>query len=75
MNLRVQSIPEQCETLAALCKASGDALRLNVLRALAKQNPCPETLTELNGFYDALRIGGFKDGIVRLATEMRDASV
>ena len=48
---------------------------LNVLRDLAKQNPCPETLTELNGFYDALRIGGFKDGIVRLATEMRDASV
>ena len=51
------------------------ARHLNVLRALAKQNPCPETLTELNGFYDALRIGGFKDGIVRLATEMRDASV
>lgn len=38
MNLRVQSIPEQCETLAALCKASGDALRLNVLRALANDS-------------------------------------
>ena len=51
------------------------ARHLNVLRALAKQNQCPETLAELNGFYDALRIGGFKDGIVRLATETRDASV
>ena len=38
MNLRAQSIPEQRETLAALCKASGDALRLNVLRALANDS-------------------------------------
>ncbi|MDM3887538.1 metalloregulator ArsR/SmtB family transcription factor [Pseudomonas sp. BCRC 81390] len=38
MNLRAQSIPEQCEALAALCKASGDALRLNVLRALANDS-------------------------------------
>jgi len=38
MNLRAQSIPEQREALAALCKASGDALRLNVLRALANDS-------------------------------------
>ncbi len=38
MNLRAQLIPEQCEALAALCKASGDALRLNVLRALANDS-------------------------------------
>ena len=38
MNLRAQSIPEQREALAALCKASGDALRLNVLRALASDS-------------------------------------
>jgi ArsR family transcriptional regulator len=38
MNLRAQSIPEQREVLAALCKASGDELRLNVLRALASDS-------------------------------------
>lgn len=38
MNLRAQSITEQREALAALCKASGDALRLNVLRALANDS-------------------------------------
>ncbi|MBV4489572.1 ArsR/SmtB family transcription factor [Pseudomonas oryzicola] len=38
MNLRAQLIPKQCETLAALCKASGDELRLNVLRALANDS-------------------------------------
>ncbi|WP_410481099.1 ArsR/SmtB family transcription factor [Pseudomonas plecoglossicida] len=38
MNLRAQSIPEQREALAALCKASGDELRLNVLRALANDS-------------------------------------
>ncbi|MGY4525357.1 ArsR/SmtB family transcription factor [Pseudomonas sp. UBA4617] len=38
MNLRAQLIPEQCEALAALCKASGDELRLNVLRALANDS-------------------------------------
>ncbi|HGY9623703.1 metalloregulator ArsR/SmtB family transcription factor [Pseudomonas juntendi] len=38
MNLRAQPIPPQSETLAALCKASGDALRLNVLRALASDS-------------------------------------
>ena len=38
MNLRAQSIPERSDTLAALCKASGDALRLNVLRALASDS-------------------------------------
>ncbi|HCP31570.1 MAG TPA: ArsR family transcriptional regulator, partial [Pseudomonas sp.] len=38
MNLRAQAIPEQREALAALCKASGDELRLNVLRALANDS-------------------------------------
>ncbi|WP_312819295.1 metalloregulator ArsR/SmtB family transcription factor, partial [Pseudomonas sp.] len=38
MNLRAQPIPQQSDTLAALCKASGDALRLNVLRALASDS-------------------------------------
>ncbi|HGM5581654.1 TPA: ArsR/SmtB family transcription factor [Pseudomonas putida] len=38
MNLRAQAIPQQRDTLAALCKASGDALRLNVLRALASDS-------------------------------------
>ena len=38
MNLRAQSIPEQREALAALCQASGDELRLNVLRALANDS-------------------------------------
>ncbi|WP_145189786.1 MULTISPECIES: metalloregulator ArsR/SmtB family transcription factor [unclassified Pseudomonas] len=38
MNLRAQSIPQQSDTLAALCKASGDELRLNVLRALASDS-------------------------------------
>ena len=38
MNLRAQAIPEQREALAALCKASGDELRLNVLRALASDS-------------------------------------
>ncbi|MCO7521719.1 MULTISPECIES: metalloregulator ArsR/SmtB family transcription factor [unclassified Pseudomonas] len=38
MNLRAQSIPQPSETLAALCKASGDELRLNVLRALANDS-------------------------------------
>ncbi|WDY58492.1 ArsR/SmtB family transcription factor [Pseudomonas sp. PSKL.D1] len=38
MNLRAQPIPVQSDTLAALCKASGDALRLNVLRALASDS-------------------------------------
>ncbi|WP_191830678.1 ArsR/SmtB family transcription factor [Pseudomonas fluorescens] len=39
MNLPVPAIrPEQSEDLAALCKASGDPLRLNVLRALASDS-------------------------------------
>jgi len=38
MNLRAQLIPQQSDTLAALCKASGDELRLNVLRALASDS-------------------------------------
>ncbi|MFJ4154449.1 ArsR/SmtB family transcription factor [Pseudomonas sp. NPDC089752] len=38
MNLRAQSIPQQSDALAALCKASGDELRLNVLRALASDS-------------------------------------
>ena len=37
MNLRVQSIPEQCETLAAL-QGQWRRLRLNVLRALANDS-------------------------------------
>lgn len=39
MNLPAPAIrPEQSEDLAALCKASGDPLRLNVLRALASDS-------------------------------------
>ncbi|WP_449430869.1 ArsR/SmtB family transcription factor [Pseudomonas putida] len=39
MNLRAQSIDhQQSDALAALCKASGDPLRLNVLRALASDS-------------------------------------
>ncbi len=38
MNLRAQPIPQQSDALAALCKASGDELRLNVLRALASDS-------------------------------------
>ena len=39
MNQRAQSIPpQQSDTLAALCKASGDELRLNVLRVLASDS-------------------------------------
>lgn len=39
MNLPVPAIrPEQSEDLAALCKASGDPLRLNVLRALTSDS-------------------------------------
>lgn len=38
MNVPAHAIPEQRETLAALCKASGDELRLNVLRALANDS-------------------------------------
>lgn len=38
MNAPAHVIPEQRETLAALCKASGDELRLNVLRALANDS-------------------------------------
>ncbi|MFQ6575401.1 ArsR/SmtB family transcription factor [Pseudomonas sp. UM16] len=39
MNLPAPSIrPEQSDELAALCKASGDPLRLNVLRALASDS-------------------------------------
>ncbi|MNP05811.1 Biofilm growth-associated repressor [compost metagenome] len=39
MNLRAQSIiHQQSDELAALCKASGDELRLNVLRALASDS-------------------------------------
>ncbi|CAM3665306.1 ArsR family transcriptional regulator [Pseudomonas reidholzensis] len=39
MNLRAQSIPlQRSDDLAALCKASGDELRLNVLRALASDS-------------------------------------
>ncbi|MDF0733915.1 metalloregulator ArsR/SmtB family transcription factor [Pseudomonas entomophila] len=39
MNLRAQSIlPHSSDDLAALCKASGDPLRLNVLRALASDS-------------------------------------
>ncbi|MGH8452778.1 ArsR/SmtB family transcription factor, partial [Pseudomonas sp.] len=39
MNLPVPAIrSEQSEDLAALCKASGDPLRLNVLRALASDS-------------------------------------
>ncbi|WP_223445426.1 MULTISPECIES: ArsR/SmtB family transcription factor [Pseudomonas] len=39
MNLRVPSIQhDDCDELAALCKAGGDPLRLNVLRALANDS-------------------------------------
>ncbi|MFB4392443.1 MULTISPECIES: ArsR/SmtB family transcription factor [unclassified Pseudomonas] len=39
MTLNAQSIPPQnSDELAALCKASGDSLRLNVLRALASDS-------------------------------------
>ncbi|MCI0911958.1 MULTISPECIES: metalloregulator ArsR/SmtB family transcription factor [Pseudomonas] len=38
MNLRTRPIPQRSDTLAALCKASGDELRLNVLRALASDS-------------------------------------
>ncbi|MDR6712688.1 ArsR family transcriptional regulator [Pseudomonas hunanensis] len=39
MNLRAQSIPlQRSDELAALCKAGGDELRLNVLRALASDS-------------------------------------
>ena len=39
MNLRAQSIiPQSSDDLAALCKAGGDPLRLNVLRALASDS-------------------------------------
>lgn len=39
MNLRVPSIRhEHCDELAALCKAGGDPLRLNVLRALSNDS-------------------------------------
>lgn len=39
MNLRVPQIRhDDCDELAALCKAGGDPLRLNVLRALANDS-------------------------------------
>ncbi|MCR3851041.1 metalloregulator ArsR/SmtB family transcription factor, partial [Pseudomonas aeruginosa] len=39
MSLRVPSIrPDDYDPLAALCKAAGDSLRLNVLRALANDS-------------------------------------
>ena len=38
MNLRAHPAPQQSDALAALCKASGDELRLNVLRALASDS-------------------------------------
>lgn len=38
MNLPAPVLPEQSDTLAALCKASGDPLRLNVLRALSNDS-------------------------------------
>ena len=39
MNLRVPSIRhDDCDELSALCKAGGDPLRLNVLRALANDS-------------------------------------
>ena len=39
MNLRVPAIsPDQSDELAALCKAGGDPLRLNVLRALSNDS-------------------------------------
>ncbi|AIR88365.1 ArsR/SmtB family transcription factor [Pseudomonas cremoricolorata] len=39
MNLPAQPFPEHCnDDLAALCKASGDVLRLNVLRVLASDS-------------------------------------
>lgn len=39
MNLRVPSIRhDDCDELAALCKAGGDPLRLNVLRALTNDS-------------------------------------
>ncbi|MFO2462105.1 metalloregulator ArsR/SmtB family transcription factor [Pseudomonas sp. 15FMM2] len=39
MNLSAPSIrPDDCDELAALCKAGGDPLRLNVLRALANDS-------------------------------------
>ena len=39
MNLRVPSIRhDDCDELSALCKAGGDPLRLNVLRALANES-------------------------------------
>ncbi|MBC3412310.1 MULTISPECIES: ArsR/SmtB family transcription factor [Pseudomonas] len=38
MNLDAHTLTPQSDTLAALCKASGDELRLNVLRALANDS-------------------------------------
>lgn len=38
MNLRAHPAPQQSDALAALCKASGDEFRLNVLRALASDS-------------------------------------
>ena len=39
MNLPAPSIrPDDCDELSALCKAGGDPLRLNVLRALANDS-------------------------------------
>ena len=39
MNLRAPAIgPDDCDDLSALCKAGGDPLRLNVLRALANDS-------------------------------------
>ncbi len=39
MNLRAPSIrQDDCDELAALCKAGGDPLRLNVLRALTNDS-------------------------------------
>ncbi|MGC5699525.1 metalloregulator ArsR/SmtB family transcription factor [Pseudomonas sp. NFXW11] len=39
MNMRAPSIaPDDCDELAALCKASGDPLRLNVLRVLSNDS-------------------------------------
>src|SRR3546814_9049326 len=48
MNLRVPSIRhDDCDELAALCKAGGDPLRLNVLRALARSEEHTSELQSL----------------------------
>ena len=58
MNLPAPSIrPDDCDELSALCKAGGDPLRLNVLRALANDSfgVLELTLLLLTFMGDALR--------------------